>query len=152
MAVDVDTGFEFSLFLRRNAKWVRVFTYYNCGEEPPHGGVRSEEAVNQVEWTVGEFERLGVAIDGWVRDIRGMVKIPDNHLPDLPLDYKIESDEDGVHYKITMETLDSEVNWSPDTKKIVFEPRDAFDISWAAFLFYHKTMNALLEKIRGYPS
>ncbi len=150
MPADVDTGIELSLFLRRNTRWVRVFCYYNCGAEPPHGGVKSDEATVPIEWSVGEFEGLGTAIDKWVRDVRSIVKIPDNHLPDIPLEYSLYSDEIGVHYKIVMETLDSEVNWLPSTNKIIFEPRDAFDISWAAFLFYHKTMSALLEKIKAY--
>lgn len=142
---------ELSLMLYQEDQWMRSFTYYNHGEEPPYGGVRADEALSPFAMSIGELRENIKSIDSFIRTVIDAVKaikpIPKNPIPDRPLEYGVSGYDDTIEYHIEMETLQLTVVYDKTTKEITFNSRPAYDVSWQGFLFYHETIRDFLVEI-----
>lgn len=148
MTLPTEYGLDISLMLKPNADWVCVYTYYNHGLEPPHGGVKSD-AVSETTWKVEKLEALLHSTDIWIRAIAGFYKLPKNHNPDLPLEYSLKPEENGdLLLAVKMETLESTMRWDKANGNIIFAARDAFDLSWEGFLYYKIILEDFVAKIK----
>lgn len=148
MALPSDYGIEIKLLLQSDGGWEGVYTYYNHGLEPPHGGVRSE-AADATTWKVGKLEGLLHSTDIWIRAIAGFIKLPKDHNPDLPLEYSLKPQENGdLLLAVKMETLESTMRWDKATGNVIFNARDAFDLSWEGFLYYKIILEDFVAKIK----
>jgi len=151
MPLEAGFGIDLTMLICPSSEWTSIYTYYNHGLEPPHGGVSSDETATDLVMTVGWFNRIMGWTDDFIGFIGKMCDCPSKHDPDLPLEYKLEIDGNGagdVILNITMETLDAVFIWSKATGLITFSPRDAFDLSWAGFLFYVKCLKDFSVKIK----
>lgn len=151
MPLEAGFGIDFTMLVSPSSEWTSMYTYYNHGLEPPHGGVKSDETGADLKMNIGWFDRVMGWTDDFIGFIGGMCDCPDKHDPDLPLEYKLEIDGNGVGdviLNITMETLDAEFIWEKSTGLIIFKARDAFDLSWAGFLFYMKALKDFSSKIK----
>ena len=144
---------ELTLMLYHEGYWIRSFTYYNHGECPPFGGVRSDATVDPVVLDMQDFENNVNAIESWKRHVISVVKtikpVPKEGRPELPLEYNVESVDDTIVYRFSMESMEMTVTYDKSAKTITFAPRDAFDVSWEGFLFHQETMLHFLAEIKG---
>ncbi len=144
-------GVELTLLIPFTGVWGNLYTYYNHGLESPHGGVISAETGADVEFEAGQFDNVLRYIDKWITYVSCIAEIPTKHNPDLPLEYKLEIDGNGlgdVIMNIVMETLNAGFIWVKDSGLIIFKARDAFDLSWEGFLFYVKCLEDFSSKIK----
>lgn len=142
---------ELSLMLYQEDQWMRSFTYYNHGVEPPFGGIRSDETELPFTMSIGDLKENIISVDAFIRTVIDAVKIikpiPKNPIPDRPLEYKVSGYDDTIEYNIEMETLQLTVVYDKTTKEITFAPRPAYDVSWQGFLFYNETIRDFLSEI-----
>ena len=143
---------ELSLMLYHGDEWIRKFTYYNHGKEPPYGGVRSEGSPDPVVLDMEEFENTTEAVESWKRHVINVVKsikpIPGNAVPDAPVEYKVDPTDDEITYYLSMDSMEMTITYDRSDKTITFAPRDAFDVSWQGFLFHHETITDFLKEIK----
>ena len=144
---------ELSLILYHEDKWVRSMTYYNHGEEPPFGGVKSGGATDPLELTLEEFEDNVKAVESWKGHVISVVKaikpVPKVGAPEIPFEYRVDFVDDTIVYKLVMESLEMTVTFDKSAKTVTFSPRSAFDVSWRGFLFHQDTMIDFLEEIKA---
>ena len=142
---------EMSMMLYQKDEWKVAFTYYNHGEEPPYGGIKSDEMPEDFVMSLDKFEANIIAVDEFLQKVRGAVKsikpIPFNPVPDCPLEYGLEPKAGSIDYNIEMESMQLTVIYDKTTKKITFSSRPAYDISWQGFLFFQETIKDLLAEI-----
>ena len=140
------------LYHHDNAHWTRQFTYYNHGEEPPFGGVRSEPTTDPIVLSIEGFENNIKAVESWRRHVINVVKtikpVPNGGIPDMPMEYKIETVNGTLIYQLHMESMEMNITYDKSAKTVTFAPRDAFDVSWRGFLFHQETMLDFLEEIK----
>lgn len=145
--------YELSLILSDGAEYNSVATYYDGGAEPPYGGVKVPELPTDVDFTIEQATFLLKAVDDWVDRVVEIMK-PATKMtrcasPDLDMETRMWMDGDNLRLKITSETLDAEFAYTPNVPdKIVMKSRAAFDLSWCGFLYYHKTLQQYLQKIK----
>lgn len=156
MPLEAGFGIDLTMLICPSSEWTAMYTYYNHGLEPPYGGVRSDETSLDLEMTVGWFDRTLGWTDDWVGYISMITGNHVKHDPDLPLEYRLrvlEQDEPpynegDVVLNITSESLDAEFAWIKASGLIVFKARDAFDLSWAGYLFYMKVLKDFSAKVK----
>lgn len=152
MALEPDFGIQVTLVLPVAGNWEHLYTYYNHGAEPPFGGVRSDEVVEEAEWAMPQLDRATQHTETWIKQVRGLLNLPMIHDPDLPLTYDLKVGISGnVTIDLKMETLDMGIEWEKADNIVVFRPRPAFDLSWAGFLFYNKAIGDFINKIKEQP-
>ncbi len=144
---------ELTLLLYHEGEWVRRFTYYNHGKEPPFGGVRSGESVDPVVMAVWEFENSVKAVGSWIGHVVSVCKsikpVPSDGTPDMPVEYSVDPMGDILVYTLEMESMKVTITYDIDEKTVTFASKDAFDISWRGFLFHHETVQDFLEQVKG---
>jgi len=144
---------EISVMLYHDGEWVRTFTYYNHGETPPYGGVKSDATTSPVVMTVAEFENNVRAIEAWkkhvVRVVSSTKPIPDDGVPDTPVEYKVEIVSGELRYHLNMASIDMDVAYHLTNKTVTFATRSALDVSWRGFLFHQETMLDFLTQIKA---
>ncbi len=145
---------ELSLMLYQDGEsgqWVRSFTYYNHGLEPPYGGVKSDETTVPIVMSIDDLRANIKSIESFIKHIINVVKtikpVPKNAIPDSPLELSVTPQENTLDYVIEMESMQLTVIYDKATKEITFKPRSSYDVSWQGFLFYHETMEDFLAEI-----
>lgn len=144
---------ELTLMLYQNGEWVSGFTYYNHGECPPFGGVKSDARGSPLVLDVEEFENNIMAIEDWKRKVINVVSsmsaIPKEGVPDTPVEYKVEYVGDEIRYKLDMASIELYATYDISDKTVTFAVRNALDVSWRGFLFHQETMLDFLTEIKG---
>lgn len=151
MPLEAGFGIELKALTCPSSVWIPLYTYYNHGLEPPHGGVKSCETTIDHEMSVDWFDRITEWTEYWVGIIAYATGNHTYHDPDLPLEYKLSIDGNGagdVVLDIVMETLDAQIVWTKATGLIIFKSREAFDLSWGGFLFYLKALEDFSTKVK----
>lgn len=141
---------ELSLMLYHKGEWARGFTYYNHGDKPPFGGVRSDETTEPLVLSLEEFENNVHAVEAWRRHVVNVVKstnpVPKEGKPEIPLEYRI--DPNTLEYQLVMASLEVVAVYDKDAETVTFAPRSAFDVTWQGFLYHQNTMLDFLDKIK----
>lgn len=150
---------ELSLMLYHEEQWVRGMTYYNHGETPPFGGVRSDETTEPLVLELEEFESNVLAVEDWRRHVVNVVRsispIPKDGMPEMPLEYSVDfiagvdEEPDLIVYRLVMASMEIVATYDKSAKTVTFDPRSNFDVSWRGFLFHQDTMIDFLEEIKG---
>ncbi len=152
MASEAKVYYELSLVLSDNDDFNTVVTYYNGGAEPPYGGVKALEQLEDSDLTIEQASFLLDSVDGWVNRVieimRPGTKMTKCASPDLDMKTKMWMDGDELKLKIASETLDANFVYDPTDRTIVMKARPAFDLSWCGFLYYHETLKRYLCKIK----
>ena len=142
---------EISVMLYQDDAWVTGFTYYNHGECPPCGGVKSGARSSPLVLSLEEFANNVAAIETWRKQVVKMVKvispIPSDGVPDCPVEYKVEYVSGEIRYHLNMESIDMDVAYHIANKTVTFAARGALDVSWRGFLFHQETMVDFLTEI-----
>lgn len=144
---------EMSILLYHEGEWISTFTYYNHGETPPFGGVKSSARSSPVVMTVEEFENNVRSIEAWkklvVRAVSSIAPIPVDGVPDTPVEYKVEIVSGELRYHLNMASIDMDVAYHLTNKTVTFATRSALDVSWKGFLFHQETMLDFLTQIKA---
>jgi len=145
--------YELSLVLSDGDEYNAIATYYDGGAEPPYGGVKALALPQDADFTIEQATFLLNAVDGWIDRVIEIMK-PGVSMtrcasPDLDMETKMWMDGDDLKLIIGTETLDAEFIYNPnDLDRIIMKARDAFDLSWCGFLYYHETLRRYLKKIK----
>ncbi len=144
---------ELVLMLYQGGQWVRTMTYYNHGEEPPYGGVKSNLTSGPLVLSVQGFEDNVKAVESWRRNVVSVCKtispILNTGLPDGATEYKITPSGSDLTYDIVMDSLDMEVAYDHSARTVTFAARTAYDVAWRGFLFHQETMLDFLESVKA---
>jgi len=148
-----DYAIEMSILLFHAEEWISTFTYYNHGECPPDGGVKSDARGSPVVMDIEEFENNVWSIEAWkrlvVRAVSSTNPIPEDGIPDTPIEYKVETVSGELRYHLNMASIDMDIAYHLTNKTVTFATRSALDVSWRGFLFHQETMLDFLTQIKG---
>lgn len=148
----IQTGINSSSVFKIDELPVDIFAeYQKLDTVEVNGSISSPLRASDLIMTIDVAGEVLTSLRIWIGSIISTQKITVSERPDHPYELTVSISAPGMNYNIEMETLDQTIIWDSAAETFTMSPRQAFDLSIEAFIYYLDTLDDLLNAVKNLP-